>query len=372
MAKFKIPLFKLNFDNEEEKAVIRTLKSRWISAGPNVNELEKKFAKLIGTEYSLATSNCTASLHMAMLTAGIKDGDEVLCPSLTFAATINAIRYTRAIPVFCDISSENDLTISPEDVERKITKKSKAIIVMHYAGFPCEMGKIMKISRKYKLKVIEDACHAPLSEYKGRKLGTFGISSCYSFFSNKNISTGEGGMYCTNSLKSFANAKLLRSHGMTTASYERSNKSSMTYDVLEIGYNYRMDDIRASIALVQLTKLKKDILKREKIRKLYIKYLKDIKGISIPFRWFNGKSSNYIFSILVNNRDDIRNYLSSKGIQTSIHYPPVHQFKIYRKYYKKLPLTDKVTSKLMTLPMYASLTEDEIKYIANCLLQIVK
>jgi len=372
MARFKIPLFKLNFDKKEEIAIIKTIRSRWISSGPKVGELEKKFAKLIGTKYSLATSNCTASLHLAMLTAVIKEGDEVLCPSLTFVATVNAIRYVGAIPVFCDVTSEDDLTISPEDIERKITKKTKAIIIMHYAGFSCEMSKIMKISRKYKLKVIEDACHAPLSEYKGKKLGTFGVASCYSFFSNKNISTGEGGMYSTNSSKNYTLAKLLRSHGMTTASFERSNKSSIMYEVLETGYNYRMDDIRASIALVQIAKLRKDILQREKIRKLYIKYLKDIKGISIPFSNFKGKSSNYIFPILADNRDEIRNLLVKKGIQTSIHYQPVHRFKIYRKYYRKLLLTDIVTGKLLTLPMYSSLKEEEIKFIAKCLSQIVK
>lgn len=372
MPNYKIPLFKLNFDKKEEEAVVKTIKSHWISSGPRTNELELKFAKLIGAKYSLATSSCTASLHLAMLTAGIREGDEVLCPSLTFVATVNSIRYLGAIPVFCDISNEDDLTISPEEIERKITKKTKAILIMHYAGFPCDMKRIMSISKKHNIKVIEDACHAPLSEYNGQKLGTFGVVSCYSFFSNKNISTGEGGMYVTNNKNYFEKAKLLRSHGMTTASYDRSKNNSMNYDVTELGYNYRLDDIRASIALVQLSKLKKDIKQREKVRKLYIKYLKEIKGITVPFSMSSEIHSNYIFPVLLHNRDEVRKFLAHKGIQTSIHYPPVHRFNIYKKYYKELPVTDDVSNRLLTLPMYSTLNEKEIIYIKECLSKIVK
>lgn len=371
MSKFKIPLFKLNFDKREEEAVLKTIKSRWISSGPRTYELELKFANLIGAKYSLATSSCTASLHLAMIISGIKSGDEVICPSLTFVATVNAIRYAGAIPVFCDINSKNDLTISPEDIEQKITEKTKAILIMHYSGFPCDMKRIMSISKKYNIKIIEDACHAPLSEYNGQKLGTFGAVSCYSFFSNKNISTGEGGMLVTNNKKYFDQAKLLRSHGMTTASYNRSKNNSMCYDVLELGYNYRLDDIRASIALVQLSKLKKDIKQREKIRKIYINNLTEFKGISIPFSNSEGVCSNYIFTVLVENRDEVRKFLAEKGIQTSIHYQPVHRFKIYKKYYTVLPITDNVANRLLTLPMYSSLKEEEIIYIKDCLMKIV-
>jgi dTDP-4-amino-4,6-dideoxygalactose transaminase len=372
MDNYKIPLFKLNFDSKEEKAVLKTIQSKWISTGERTFEFERKFASMIGSEYSLATTNCTASLHLAMLTAGIKPGDEVLCPSLTFVATVNAIRYVGAIPVFCDIVGEDDLTISYEDILRKISKKTKAIIVMHYGGFPCNMSKIMSISRRYKIKVIEDACHAPLSEYNGKILGTYGVSSCYSFFSNKNISTGEGGMFVTNNKKYYNQAKLLRSHGMTTASYDRAKKGSLNYDVLELGYNYRLDDIRSSIGLAQLSKLNKDISQRGKIRRFYINFIKDIGDVKIPFGEFNEKSSNYIFPILVKNRDKVRDYLSKKGVQTSIHYPPVHRFKIYKEFYTKLPITDGVASKLLTLPMYSSLKVNEIKYIVKSLSEVVK
>lgn len=370
--KYKIPLFKLNFDKKEESAAIKTIRSRWISSGPRVIELENLFSNYIGVKYSLAVTNCTASLHVAMLTAGIKDGDEVLCPSLTFAATVNAIRYVRAVPVFCDIKSEYDLTISPDEIEKNITKRTKAIIVMHYGGYACNMSRIMKIAKKYGLMVIEDACHAPLSEYKGKKLGSIGDIGCFSFFSNKNISTGEGGMYVTNNPNLSETAKLLRSHGMTTLSYDRAKGISMNYDVLELGYNYRLDDIRASIAIIQLNKLREDILKREKIRQKYIALLKDVKNLIIPFKKRKGVHSNYIFVVLVSNREKVREYLSEKGIQTSIHYPPVHKFKIYKRSTKNLPVTENVTNRLLTLPMYSSLTSSEVEYICKCLKQIVK
>ena len=279
---YKIPLFDLNFDEQEEKAVLETIQSKWISTGPKTAELENKFAGMLKTEHAIALTNCTVSLHLALKLAGVEPDDEVICPSLTFVATVNAIRYVNAIPVFADIKSYEDLTIDPSEIEKKITAKTKAIIVMHYGGFACNMKKIMEIAQKHDLKVIEDACHGPLSEYKGKKLGTIGDMGCFSFFSNKNISTGEGGMLVTNNKQYQERAKLLRSHGMTSMSYERAKGHSTAYDVIDLGYNYRMDDIRASIGVVQLNKLEKDLNKRAEIRKMYVEKLAGIDAISIP------------------------------------------------------------------------------------------
>ena len=296
-----VPLFDLNFDSKEENAVLKTLKSKWISTGPRTKKFEELFARMLGAKYAAAVSNCTAALHLALVSANIKEGDEVICPSLTFAATVNAIRYVNANPVFCDITGQNDLTIDAEMIESLITKKTKAIIVMHYAGFPCNMNLIMKIARKYKLKVIEDAAHAPLSEYNGKRLGTIGDIGCFSFFSNKNISVGEGGMIVTNNEKYYKNVKLLRSHGMTTLSYERSKGHSTGYDVVDLGYNYRLDDIRASIGLVQLKKLNADLKKRRKLRNIYIEYLNDTENLIIPFLNNTSFVSNYIFPVVLKN-----------------------------------------------------------------------
>lgn len=213
---YNIPLFKLNFDEQEEKAVVETIRSRWISTGPKCEELEKTFSEMMGSKFAVSLSNCTSALHLAMVALGIEAGDEVICPSLTFVATVNSIRYVNATPVFCDIKSLEHPNIDAGKIESLITLKTKAIVVVHLAGFPCEMNEIVSIAKKYNLKVIEDACHAPLSEYNGKKLGSIGDVGCFSFFSNKNISTGEGGMIITDNEEVFKRVKLLRSHGMTT------------------------------------------------------------------------------------------------------------------------------------------------------------
>jgi dTDP-4-amino-4,6-dideoxygalactose transaminase len=373
---YKIPLFDLNFGKEEENAVIEVIRSKWISAGPKTLELEDNFKTLLHADHALALSNCTVALHLALKVLGIKDNDEVICPSLTFVATCNAIRYLNAQPVFADIKSLNCPVIDEEDIERKITKKTKAIIVMHYAGFPCNMDEIMRIAKKYNLKVIEDACHAPLSEYKGKKLGSIGDIGCYSFFSNKNISTGEGGMLITNNSAYFEKAKLLRSHGMTTMSYERAKGHSTAYDVVDLGFNYRIDDIRASIGVVQLKKLEADLIKRQKVRSFYINKLKNLTEILIPFENHSEFCSNYVFPIVIKNisserRNEIRDLLAKKGIQTSVHYPAVHRFSIYKEYYADLPITDQYENQMITLPMYSKLSMDNITYISDNLIELV-
>ncbi len=373
----KIPLFDLNFDEKEEQAVLETIQSKWISTGPKTAAFEGKFAEMLHVDHAIALTNCTVSLHLALKIAGVKTGDEVICPSLTFVATVNSIRYVCAIPVFADVTSYENPTIEPKDIKRKITSKTKAIVVMHYGGFACDMDSIMRIANDYGIKVIEDACHGPLSEYKGKKLGTIGDIGCFSFFSNKNISIGEGGMLITNNEDYAARTKLLRSHGMTTMSYERAKGHSTAYDVVELGYNYRMDDIHAAIGLVQLDKIEADLAQRALIRKWYLEKLKYIEGIIIPFEDYNEFSSNYIFPVVLKNstsekRDKVRNQLAKAGIQTSVHYPAVHQFSVYNKYKEQLPITEYVSYNEVTLPMYSSLSYKEVNYIAEVLDNILK
>jgi dTDP-4-amino-4,6-dideoxygalactose transaminase len=298
---YRIPLFDLNFDQAEEYAVIKTLRSKWISTGPMTAEFERKFAEMLNVNHALALANCTVSLHLALLLIGIKPDDEIICPSLTFVATANAIRYVNARPVFADIKSYDNLTLDSEDIEKKITNKTKAIMLMHYGGFGCEMDKILRIAEKNNLRIIEDSCHGPLSEYDGKKLGTFGDFGCFSFFSNKNISTGEGGMLVTNNTKLFERAKIIRSHGMTSLSFDRAKGHTTDYDVIELGYNYRMDDIRASIGIVQLDKLGADLKRRAELRKYYVRQLSEIKDIIVPFKDYKFFSSNYIFPIVLKN-----------------------------------------------------------------------
>jgi dTDP-4-amino-4,6-dideoxygalactose transaminase len=311
---------------------------------------------------------------LALLALEIGPGDEVLVPSLTFAATANVIKYVGAKPVFCDVISHSNLTIDPNEIEQKITKKSKAIIVMHYAGFPCDMDEIVLLAKKHKLFVIEDSAHAPLSEYKGNKVGTLGDIGTFSFFSNKNIAIGEGGMIITNNKKLHEKFKLIRSHGMTSLSYQRFKGHATKYDIKSLGYNYRMDDIRASIGIVQLKKLNQDIIKRSELRKLYIDKLKNNSKIIIPFENNENFVSNYIFPIVLNNvnREEIRDRLDKKSIQTSIHYPSIHRFSVYEKDYLELPNTDYISKNEMTLPLYSNLKGEDIDYVTNSLLEILE
>jgi dTDP-4-amino-4,6-dideoxygalactose transaminase len=374
---YKIPLFDLNFDEKEEEAVLDTLRSKWISTGPKTAKLEEKFSEMLKCEHSLGMANCTVALHMGLLVLGIKEGDEVITPALTFVATVNAIRYVGATPVFCDIKGSDDLTIDADRLESLITKKTKAIVVMHYGGFPCDMDKVMAIAKKYDLKVMEDACHGPLSEYHGKKLGTIGDVGCFSFFSNKNISTGEGGMLVTDRDDYYERGKLLRSHGMTSMSYERSKGHSTAYDVVELGYNYRIDDIHAAIALAQIEKLPADLLKREKIRRRYLENLKSIDRVIVPFEKNTEFVSNYIFPIVLKDstvemRDEFRNKLHQAGIQTSVHYPSANRFSIYKPYDRGgLENSEYVTDNEVTLPMYAKLTDDQIDTIVNTIRNIL-
>jgi len=373
---YKIPLFDLNFDEREENAVIETLRSKWISTGPKTAELEDRFSEMLSCRYSLGMANCTVALHLGLLLLGIKQGDEVITPSLTFVATVNSIRYTGATPVFCDIKGADDLTINPDLLETLITDRTKAIVVMHYGGFPCDMDRIMAIAKAHNLKVLEDACHGPLSEYHGQKLGTIGDIGCFSFFSNKNVSTGEGGMLVTNNPDYYEKGKLLRSHGMTSLSYERSKGHSTTYDVVELGYNYRIDDIHSAIAIAQLEKLHDDLEKRIVLRQRYIEKLESINRVIIPFKNRQEFVSNYIFPIVLRDsnyefRDEIRNHLHEAGIQTSVHYPAAHRFSIYKQPNLRLEKTEYVTDNEITLPMYAKLNYDQIDYISDVLGKIL-
>ena len=369
---YNIPLFKLNFGQEEIDAATETIRSGWISTGPKCEELEQQFVDMFDVKYAISMSNCTDALHIAMIVNGVSANDEVICPSLTFAASVNCIRYVGATPVFCDISGLDDMNISPIEIEKLITPRTKAILVVHMAGFPADMDAIMEIARKYNLKVIEDACHGPLSEYKGKKLGTIGSVGCFSFFSNKNISTGEGGMIITNDEEIAKRCRLLRSHGMTTMSYQRAKGHATAYDIVDLGYNFRMDDIRASIGVVQMNKLKADLVERAKVRENYVNLLSELHQVIIPFHTNKEFVSNYIMPIVLKNstvekRDAVREHLHSKGIQTSNHYPAIHRFSIYKNYPANLPMTEYVCDNEITLPMYASLRNEEIDFVVDCL-----
>ncbi|NCO04040.1 MAG: DegT/DnrJ/EryC1/StrS family aminotransferase [Alphaproteobacteria bacterium] len=371
-----VPLFDLNYDEREEKAVLEVFKRKWLSIGPECDSFEQEFSRAIKAPFALSLANCTAALHLAMLLLNIGEGDEVILPSLTFVATANAVRYVGATPVFADVTSLEDLTINPEDIERCITPNTKAIIVMHYGGHACEMHKISALAQKHSLKIIEDACHAPLAVYDDIAMGLWGDVGCFSFFSNKNLSTGEGGMIVMKDEALFDHAKLLRSHGMTTLSYQRAQGHSSGYDVVGVGYNYRMDDIHAALGRVQLEKLPADIAARKNYCTQYYERLKMEDDLILPFAHIRGSSSYYIFPCWIDGgserRDGIRAYLKDHSIMTSMHYPPVHHFTVYKPFARDVPMTERAANGLITLPLYGHMGSEAVDYVCDKLSEALR
>ncbi|MGZ7068578.1 MAG: DegT/DnrJ/EryC1/StrS family aminotransferase, partial [Methanobacterium sp.] len=300
----QIPLSDIDLGEEEIKSVINVLKSKWLSMGPVTQQFEKEFADYLGIKHAFGVSNGTAALHIANKISGIEKGDEVILPSLTFVATANASIYCGAKPVFADITGLDNFNISPDDILEKITDKTKAITVVHYGGYPCDMDAIMEIAYDHNLKVIEDAAHAPGAVYKGIKCGNIGNIGCFSFFSNKNIVTGEGGMIVTNNHQLAEKIKTIRSHCMTTLTWDRHKGHAYSYNVNDLGFNYRINEIASALGIVQLSKLDKYNKKRKAIFKEYLRQLEDIDEISIPFKNYKWRSSYHIFPILLSENID--------------------------------------------------------------------
>lgn len=370
---WRIPLADLDISEEEISAVTDVLRSRWLTMGAVTQEFETAFKEYSGAKYGLAVTNATTALHMACLAAGLKKGDEVILPSLTFVASANAVCYTGATPVFAEICSEVNLNIDPKSIESKITPRTRAIMVVHYGGYACDMPEIMRIADAHGLAVIEDAAHASGSFLDSRMLGTWGKVGCYSFFSNKNMTTGEGGMAVTNDEEVFKKLSLIRSHGMTSLTWDRHRGHAWSYDVVDLGYNYRIDEMRAAIGLAQLRKLDMYNQKRRLITKMYREMLHDCcPEITIPFEHHPGISACHLFVILLPEdveRSDFMEKMKSVGIQTSIHYPLIHKFSYYQKdplvSCQSLPLTEKIAEREVTLPLYPGLTENDVKYIVQ-------
>jgi dTDP-4-amino-4,6-dideoxygalactose transaminase len=369
---WRIPLADIDFDEAEETAVLQVVKSRWLTMGANTQAFEEEFATYTGAKHAIAVANGTAALHLACMAVGLGPGDEVITPSLTFVATANAVRYTGASPVFADIESLEDLDISLSAIERNLTERTRAIMVMHYGGYPCDMVAITNFAKAHNLIVIEDAAHASGAEIDGRDMGTWGQVGCFSFFSNKNMTTGEGGMVVTNDDETAAKLRILRSHGMTTMSWDRHRGHAWSYDVVDLGYNYRIDEIRAALGRVQLGKLDRNNERRRNLTALYREQLQEIaSAIVVPFKEPRGIPSSHIMPILLPDGSDRLQFMErmkSFGIQTSIHYPPIHKFKIYAEGSElgwSLPLTEDVVKREVTIPLYPTMSEDNVSIVVQ-------
>jgi dTDP-4-amino-4,6-dideoxygalactose transaminase len=377
--KWRYPLSDIDLGKEEEQEVLRVLRSRWLSTGPVTERFEKAFSDYLGGGEAIAVSSGTAALHLALECLGLVERDEVILPSLTFIATANAVLYAGAKPIFADIEDEENLNISPEEIEKKISKKTKAIMVMHYGGYPCEMKPILRIAKRHGLYVIEDAAHAPGAEHLGRKCGLIGDIGCFSFFSNKNLVTGEGGMVVTRDKEWADRVRRMRSHGMEGLSWNKYRGHLSSYDVRGLGYNYRATEVQSALGLVQLKKLDRNNEKRKRLVGTYRKELQEAEEVSIPFLKFEGNPSYHLFSILVKSsidRNEVMEHLKDSGIQASVHYPPIHLFSLYRKRFgfreRMLPKTEEVSRREVTLPLHPRMKQEDVKWIAKKVKTVIR
>ena len=378
MKKNYLPYSQPSIGKEEIKEVVKTLRSGWLTMGPKTVEFEKLIAKYTGAKYAIAVSSCTAALHLSLIALGIGKGDEVITTPFTFAATANVILQVGAKPVFVDIK-KSTYDIDPEQIEKAVTKRTKAIIPVDYAGQPCDIEAILDIAKKHNLFVIEDAAHAIGAEYKGKKIGTFATTTCFSFYATKNMTTGEGGTITTNNKKLAEKLKILRLHGMSKDAWKRySKKGSWYYEIEECGWKYNMTDIQAALGIVQLKKLDKFNNIRRKYAQIYTRELKKLEDIITPYEKPNVKHVYYLYPILLENydRDKFIIKMARNGIQCSVHFIPLHLHPFYRKKFgfKKgdFPNAEWVYEREVSLPLYPKMKEKDIYRVIRTIKRIIK
>lgn len=362
-----IPIAKPYLTNAEADEASRVVLSGWVAQGPKVKEFEEKFAEYTGARYAVAISNCTAALHLSMIVSEIGAGDEVICPSMSYIATANSIRYTGATPVFAEVDPVN-FNLDPADAESKITSRTKAIMIAHQIGMPADIDAFKEICARHNIKLIEDAACASGSSYKGKKIGSHSELVCFSFHPRKVITTGEGGMITTSNEKLRDRLKLLRQHAMASSSIDRHNTSSaLSEDHVELGYNYRMTDIQAAVGIVQLSRLDEIVMERRNIAANFIRNLSDIKWLMMPEEK-EGFFTNYqSFAVRVHNdspvsRDELMLRLGEKGISTRRGVMTAHRETAYKDLYSKLslPVSESASDNSLMLPIFVPMLKEDI------------
>jgi dTDP-4-amino-4,6-dideoxygalactose transaminase len=369
----ELPLFDLRLTPQDLEAVAETLRSGWLTVGPRTAAFEEVFAEHLGARHAVAVSSCTAALHLAYMAAGVGPGDEVIVPSFTFAATAAAVLYCGATPVFAEIVSREVPSLDPEDVERRITPRTKAVCVVHYAGYAAAADRIKEICDRHGIAMIEDVAHAPSATLHERKLGTWGLAGAFSFFSNKVLSVGEGGLLCTDSDEVAALARSRRSHCMTSGTWDRHSGRTDTYDVVGLGYNYRLDEPRSALLLSRMGRLEQEIERRRALTVRYRSLLAGVEGILVPFEDDEVPSSScYVIPIMLEEdgrQAEVSHLMRERGIQTSIFYPSIHRFTAYRERFPEvsLPITELASRTELTLPFYPHMSHDDQDRVVTAL-----
>ncbi|HPO52536.1 MAG TPA: DegT/DnrJ/EryC1/StrS family aminotransferase [bacterium] len=359
-----IPVAKPFVGEEELEEVRKVFQSGWLGMGAWVKQFEDQLKNFIGTKYVIATNTGTSAIHLALVSCGIKSGDEVIVPSLTFAATIQAIVATGADVVFCDVQPDT-LNIDPKDIKKRITSKTKAIVPVHYRGYPCDMEEIEKIAEENGLRIIEDAAHAFGSKYRGKKIGSFGDITCFSFDPIKIITCGEGGAIITvdeNVAKLVEKGRILGISRDTWSRYK--HERSWFYDVETFGFRYHMSNINAAIGIVQLKKFDEFLKRRLAIVRKYDENLKDIKCITLLKTDYESMAP-FCYIIRAEKRDDLMAYLKENGVDTGIHYIPNHLQSYFSKYKVSLSVTEKIWNEILTLPLYYGLEDEQVLMICD-------
>jgi dTDP-4-amino-4,6-dideoxygalactose transaminase len=369
-----IPLFDIRLSEEEIDAVSQTLRSGWLTMGPRTESFEQAFANHLGVRHAIAVSSCTAALHLAYLAAGVGPGDEVIVPATTFVASAAAVRYCGARPVFADVLAPDDLGLDPSDVEARITPRTKAVCAVHYAGYASDVEHLSKLCEQHGLALVEDAAHAPDSTSPGGdKLGTIGLAGCFSFFSNKVLSCGEGGLLATDDDDVAELARTRRAHALTASTWDRHRGHSTGYDVVELGFNYRIDEPRAALLEARLGGLGKDVAARRRLVHRYRDLLDGIPGLTVPYRDHEvDRSSCYVMPVMLDSRD-LRDrlresMLTRHGVQTSVLYPAVHRLTAYADGATAgLERSELVGEAELTLPLFPHLSSAQQDRVATAL-----
>jgi dTDP-4-amino-4,6-dideoxygalactose transaminase len=369
-----VPVFDLRFTDADLQAAAETLRSGWLTMGPRTIAFEAAFAESIGARHAIAVSSCTAALHLAYLAAGVVPGDEVIVPSMTMVATAAAVIYAGGTPVFADIVGVDQPVIDPDHVEQLITPRTKAVVPMHFGGYAAAVDRLSELCAEHGLPMIEDAAHSPMASLAGRSLGTWGLAGAFSFFSNKVLAVGEGGLLATDDDEVAAFVRSRRCHAMTTVTWDRHQGHHKQYDVPGLGFNYRIDEPRAALLLSRLKRLEEDIARRRELTRRYRQLLAEVPGLIIPFSEESLESSScYIMPVMLDRPElqgPVRVALREEhGIQTSLFYPAVHEFSAYRSRFPdiSLPKTELAARSEITLPLFPHLTEEQQDRVVEAL-----